>query len=88
MIFSVLRNPEGENYTFAEVLGPIKGYTAHTINKQMKRHGQVWQDESFDHVLRSDEKLEVRVEYLRQNPVRRGLVKIPEQYRWLWAEHT
>jgi hypothetical protein len=29
MIFLVLRNALGENDTFAEILGPIKGYTAH-----------------------------------------------------------
>jgi len=86
MIFAVLRNVNGENYTFAEILGPIKGYTAHLINQQMKRCGHVWQDESFDHVLRTEEKLEERIEYLRQNPVRRGLVRSPEQYRWLWVK--
>jgi REP element-mobilizing transposase RayT len=50
MIFSVLRNQEGYQYAFAEILGPVKGYTAHEINKKIKRHGPVWQDESFDHV--------------------------------------
>ena len=25
-------------------------------------------------------------EYIRQNPVRRGLVQKPEDYRWLWLE--
>ena len=56
IIFSALRNSDGEKYTFAEILGPVKGYTAHMINQQIKGHGPVWQDESFDHVLRSEEK--------------------------------
>jgi hypothetical protein len=36
-------------------------------------------------VLRSDESLKEKCEYIRQNPVRRGLVKRPEDYRWLWV---
>ena len=45
---------------------------------------EAW-DEFFDHVLRSDESLKDKCEYIRQNPVRRGLVTRPEEYRWLWV---
>jgi hypothetical protein len=48
--------------------------------------GAVWQEESFDHVLRSNESFEQKLEYIRQNPVRAGLVSRPEEYRWLWLE--
>jgi REP element-mobilizing transposase RayT len=86
IICSMLRNASEEPHSFAEVLNPVKGHSAHMINKLLNRTGAVWLDESLDHVLRSQEKLESRVEYLRQNPVRRGLVKDPSQYRWLWVE--
>jgi hypothetical protein len=46
----------------------------------------VWQDESFDHVLRGDETLRETIDYIRQNPVRKGLVEKPEDYQWLWVE--
>ena len=62
----------------------MKGATAHRLNKLLHRSGPVWEEESFDHVLRSDERLKEKVEYIRQNPVRRGLVERPEDYRWLW----
>jgi hypothetical protein len=26
------------------------------------------------------------MEYIRQNPVREGLVKKPEDYQWLWVD--
>ena len=86
MIFEPLRDAEGYVFTLAEILNPIKGVSAHGINKLLGRRGNVWQDESFDHVLRSDEKLAVKIEYVRVNPVRRGLVTRPSDYRWLWAE--
>jgi len=46
-------------------------------------HGQ---DESFDHVSRRAENLEQKIDYVRQNPVRKGLVERPEDYKWLWEE--
>ena len=39
----------------------------------------------MDHVLRSDESLEEKLEYVRQNPVRKGLCRTPEEYGWLWV---
>ena len=68
-------------WTFLQCL---KSATAHQINKLLHHEGPVWEEESFDHVLRSDESLKEKAEYIRQNPVRRGLLQRPEDYRWLW----
>ncbi len=73
-------------YSFEEILGGIKGASAHSINKALKRSGRVWQDESFDHVVRCAEKLDGKIRYVRENPVRKGLVARPEDYKWLWEE--
>jgi hypothetical protein len=62
----------------------LKSATSHRINKLLHCSGPVWEEESFDHVVRSDESLNEKAEYMRQNPVRRGLVERPEDYRWLW----
>jgi hypothetical protein len=69
-----------------EIIGAIKGASAHSINKALKRSGTVWQDESFDHVVRHAESLEEKIRYIRDNPGRKGLVSKPEDYRWLWEE--
>ena len=42
--------------------------------------GWRWQEGCFDRLLRSDESLSDKWEYLRQNPVRAGLVKHPEDW--------
>ncbi|MCU1287436.1 MAG: hypothetical protein JWO13_3786 [Acidobacteriales bacterium] len=86
LIFVPLRNEAGESYSFSELIGAIKSFSAHAINKELRRKGNVWLDESFDHVVRCEEKFEDKIEYLRQNPVRRGLVREPEEYRWLWLK--
>jgi len=84
LIFIPLRSQTGEVFSFAEILGGIKSASAHSVNKRLKRTGSVWQDESFDHVVRCAEKLEDKIRYVRENPVRRGLVSKPEDYPWLW----
>lgn len=42
--------------------------------------GPFWQRSYYDHVLRRDEDLESVRRYIRENPVRAGLVDVPEDY--------
>ncbi len=69
----------------AEIMQSIKGTSAHKINRLLNRSGQVWQRESFDRVLRREESIHAKVEYMVQNPVRAGLVHNAIEYRWLWV---
>jgi REP element-mobilizing transposase RayT len=85
LLLRPLRNEDGWPYPLIDILQCLKSATAHQINKLLHRSGPVWEEESFDHVLRSDETLKQKVGYLRQNSVRRSLVKIPENYAWLWV---
>jgi len=40
----------------------------------------LWQREFFDHVLRSDEGYAEKWDYVRENPVRAGLVRSPNEW--------
>lgn len=42
----------------------------------------VWQSDTFDHLLRSQESYAEKWNYVRENPVRAGLVKTSEDWRW------
>jgi REP element-mobilizing transposase RayT len=86
LLFTALRDAEGWTFALPEILRAIKGASARSVNKLTGRTGPVWQDESFDHVLRGDETLRETIDYIRQNPVRKGLVEKPEDYQWLWVE--
>ena len=86
LLFTALRDADGWTFALPEILRAIKGNSAHSINKLSATKGAVWQDESFDHVLRGNESLRETMEYIRQNPVRKGLVKKPDAYPWLWVE--
>jgi len=86
LLLTPLRDEQGWPYGVAAILKLIKGTSARSVNQLLRVSGPVWQEESFDHVLRSDESFAEKLEYIRQNPVRRGLVDRPEEYRWLWIE--
>ncbi len=86
LVFTPLRNPAGEPYTFPEILGGLKGASSHSVNKLLGRHGAVWLDESFDHVIRSEERFDDRVQYVWLNPVRHHYVAYPWEYRWTWRD--
>ena len=38
----------------------------------------------FDHRIRNSENLEEKFQYIRMNPVRRGLVATPGEWPWVW----
>ncbi|MGC2248116.1 MAG: transposase [Terriglobales bacterium] len=85
LMLTPLRDERSWPCPLAAILKSIKGTSARDVNKLLGRSGPVWQEESFDHVLRTDESFKEKIEYIRQNPVRRGLVARPEDYRWLWV---
>src|SRR4029079_5894564 len=63
-------------------LGPLKGYTAHHANRILGRAGHFWQDESYDHLVRSGAEFERIRAYIENNPVSAGLVGAAEDFRW------
>ena len=86
LVFTPLRDTSGSTFGLTEIMNGIKGASAHSVNKLLQRAGPVWQNESFDHILRRDENVEAKVDYICQNPVRRQLVARDCDYVWLWRE--
>ncbi len=50
-----------------------KKFSAGKINKVLKRSGRFWQEESFDHLVRSPEQFEYLRTYIAENPLKAGL---------------
>jgi len=86
ILITPMYDSAGHNYALPTILQGIKGSSARSINKALRRSGTVWQEESFDHELRRDESLRVKAAYLCANPVRKGLVASIDDYPWLWRE--
>lgn len=43
------------NVRLATIMNGMKGASSHSVNKLLHRKGSLWLDESFDHMIRSDE---------------------------------
>ena len=76
----------GDVFGLAQIMNSIKGASAHAVNRAMARKGHVWQEESFDTMLRSDESIRQKAEYICANPVRAGLVSHEDEWPWTWRE--
>ena len=50
-----------------------KYYTARQINRKLGRNGRFWQQDGFDHLVRSQEQFDYLRRYLADNPVRARL---------------
>jgi putative transposase len=84
LLLTPLSKSDGWPYPLPEIMHAVKGVSARKINILLGRTGPVWQEELFDHLLRSNESLAEKVDYICQNPVRAGVVEREGQYPWLW----
>ncbi len=66
--------------TLSDFKGKWKSWTRREIRQAIPRFE--WQDEFFDHLLRNNESYAQKWEYVRQNPVRAGLVERAEDWPW------
>lgn len=65
------------------VLGRWVGMLKQSLGKASslsRKNTQIWQEGFFDHVLRSNESYAQKWEYVRENPVRAGLVSRSEDW--------
>jgi putative transposase len=59
----------------------IGSYTGRRIRRTLDLSQLVWQDDGFyDHACRSDQEVFDAVEYVHDNPVRKGLSALPEEW--------
>ncbi|MFZ5449028.1 MAG: REP-associated tyrosine transposase [Thermodesulfobacteriota bacterium] len=79
--------PDGSAVNLSEIIRSVKTFSARTINAQRGIRGTLWQDERYDRIIRDEEELLEKWQYLRQNPVERGLASNPEDYPWLYEKN-
>jgi REP element-mobilizing transposase RayT len=63
-----------EGFELVDILHSWKSFTANEINTLMKSSGRVWQHESYDHIVRSEEELARIEQYIIENPSKAGIV--------------
>jgi putative transposase len=80
-----------KSYTARQLIERLKTSRAEALLKRMQlahkaqrsdREHQFWQEGSHPQVIASEAVLRQKLEYIHQNPVKRGYVDEPEHWRW------
>ena len=71
------------NVSIPRITNGIKGSSSHRANVILSREGKhFWQDETFDHWLRSPKEFAKIRAYIENNPVSAGLAAAPQDWPW------
>jgi hypothetical protein len=61
-------------YDLSRITKGIKGVSSYLLNQHWNRSGAVWQNESFDRIIRDQNEFDVKLDYMLNNPVKWNLV--------------
>jgi putative transposase len=80
---------ENPSYELERVLQSWKRHTARAINRQFGLTGQLWQEESFDRIIRDEEHLWRALQYIGTNASKADLTRdqCPTWVRPEWVKH-
>ncbi len=80
-VHCVIRPYPAEEIELEGIIGSWKSYTARRINAAIGLEGQLWQDESYDRIVRDEQHLWRCVQYIGRNPKK---VNLSEKQCRLW----
>lgn len=69
-------------YELSYIMQMIKGGFARKVNKINGSVGKIWQKRFYDEAIRDDFMLMRKMEYIHNNPLRKGLVISLEEYKY------
>jgi REP element-mobilizing transposase RayT len=73
---------EGAVEPLWRILKNLKSWTSRRINEVLGRQGKLWQDESYDHLIRNPTDYASCADYILQNAKMAGLVGEPTEWPW------
>jgi putative transposase len=68
--------------SIAQAMSAIKVSSMVAINHGRHEKRELWQERFFDRAQRRVKEYAETIEYIHLNPVKRGLVKRPEEWKW------
>ena len=74
--------PQHDAKPLSIFIGFWKEWTSKDVKSGERLSSSLWQEEFFDHVLRSPESYGEKWNYVRENPVRAGLVANADDWPW------
>lgn len=78
-----------DGFELEDILEGLKGFVSRKVNKHLNRTGVLWEQESYDRIIRDEEHLFRVIQYIGRNPGKAGSPR--EQWvRWVhpeWAQN-
>lgn len=68
--------------TISQVLRDVKKVAARRLHQLRGTKGPAWQHQFWDRFVRHEKEYAARFDYMHLNPVRKGLVSKPGEWRW------
>lgn len=68
---------DGECEPLFRIMHSLKSWTANRLNERLGRRGALWEQETYDHLIRNESDYEEKSRYIWLNPVARGLTRDP-----------
>ena len=72
-------------YTLSQIMKGIKGVSARKINVLRQSKGRIWQDESWDRMVRDSDEFEEKLQYMGDNPLKAELARCLEEYPYWYC---
>ncbi len=70
------------DFKLSEIVHSWKSFTSNEINRRIKATGSFWHREYYDTFIRNEKHYNAVMDYIAMNPVKAGLVRIPDEWRW------
>lgn len=70
--------------SLSTIIHSWKSYTTRMINLSLGRSGPVWHKDYWDRFIRDENHYVSAMNYVRQNPVKAGLVQHAEEWPWMY----
>ncbi len=78
---------EPDRQTLADAIHYLKLSFAKHVRRTASEPGSFWQKRYYDRNVRDAEEFAVKLRYLHRNPVKRGLVEDPGDWKWSSFRH-
>jgi REP element-mobilizing transposase RayT len=81
-----LSHPQGGSIDLGEIIHSVKSFSVHQINRGRRRRGPVWEQERYDRIIRDEIEFLENWQYIKNNPLKQGIVSEAESYTWLYEQ--
>ena len=86
ILLQPIKDQNGVSHSLSRIMYSLKRYTATSCNKLLKRKGQFWHHENYDHFIRDEKDLAYQLYYLFQNPVKARLIDKAQNWKYTWTK--